>query len=308
MIEKDLTSHNLVTFPDFRDVTLDTSVRFLILDEKQSSKSADKNVLKMHTPSAPDPKDDNPPQIGLKVGNLRSALNGVAFVSPNDTISQAITRMQVDDYSQLAVLGANKRKLFGAVNWKSIAIARNNNFDATLQDCLIDAPEIPYSHELVDVLGILESTGFVFVRNERNEINGIVTAADLAHEYRDMATPFFLIGELDQLLRHVLSKHVDLADIIALCDMSGSREIKSFDQLTMGDYERSLQNQDIWAQLSTNLDRVSFCERLGTIREIRNDIMHFNPDDTPKNTVDMILNFLRMIRLNIQTDDRHHRN
>lgn len=79
---------------------------------------------------------------------------------------------------------------------------------------MIDAPEITYDQELIDVLGVLQSVGFVSVRNERGEINGIVTAADLAHAYGDMATPFFLIGELDQLLRHIVSKHIELADVI----------------------------------------------------------------------------------------------
>ncbi|SHG15114.1 CBS domain-containing protein [Streptoalloteichus hindustanus] len=102
-------------------------------------------------------------------------------MSPEGTVEQAITLMQIDDFSQLAVMSANKRKLAGAVTWKSIAIARHINPDAILCDCLIDAPEITYDQALVDVLSVLQSVGFVFVRNEINEINGIVTAADLAH-------------------------------------------------------------------------------------------------------------------------------
>lgn len=215
------------------------------------------------------------------------------------TIEQAITLMQIDDFSQLAVLSPNKRNLTGAITWKSIAIARHINPSATLRDCIIDAPEISYNQELVDVLGVLQSVGFVFVRNEVNEVGGIVTAADLAHAYGDMATPFFLIGELDQLLRHVVSSHVPLSDVVTLCDPSGAREIKSFDQLTMGDYERTLQNPDAWERLSTKLDRTLFCKRLEMIRDIRNDIMHFNPEDIPTNTVDMLRNLLRMVRLNM---------
>jgi hypothetical protein len=298
-IEKDLTSHGLTTFPHFRDVTLDTLVRFSTLDDGSVRKSSTEHAHKLETVPAPDSDDDDAPQIGLKVGNLPSALGGVSFVSPESTVEQAITDMQVDDFSQLAVMPANKRKLVGAVTWKSIAIARHINADAALRDCVIDAPEITYDQELIDVLGVLQSVGFVFVRNERGEINGIVTAADLAHTYGDMATPFFLIGELDQLLRHIVSKHIELADVIALCDTAGDRGITSFDQLTMGDYERTLQNPDAWSQVGTKLDRASFCARLKTIREIRNDIMHFNPEDIPPTAVDMLRNFLRMIRLNV---------
>jgi CBS domain-containing protein len=298
-IEKDLASHALTTFPHFRDVALDTLVRFSALDEETTPESPDESALTMHVLPDSDPDNGDGPQIGLKVGNLPSALGGVSFVSPDGTVEQAITLMQIDDYSQLAVLSSNKRKLAGAVTWQSIAIARHISPHATLRDCLIDAPEITYDQELVDVLSVLQSAGFVFVRNEVGEVNGIVTAADLAHAYGDMATPFFLIGELDQLLRHIISTHIALSTVVALCDSSRSRHIDSFDQLTMGDYERVLQNPDAWTTLNTKLDRALFCARLGMVREIRNDIMHFNPEDISDNTVDMLRNFLRMIRQNM---------
>jgi CBS domain-containing protein len=300
-IEKDLASHGLATFPHFRDVALDTLIRFSVLDEEKTPEPPDGSRLSMHVlpGSDSDPDDGEAPQIGLKVGNLPSALGGVTSVTPDGTVEQAITLMQIDDFSQLAVLSVNKRKLAGAVTWKSIAIARHISPHATLHDCLIDAPEITYDQELVDVLSVLQSVGFVFVRNEVSEVNGIVTEADLAHAYGDMATPFFLIGELDQLLRHIISTHIALSKVVALCDSAGSRGITSFDQLAMGDYERVLQNPDAWEQLNTKLDRPLFCARLGMIREIRNDVMHFNPEDIPPSTVDVLRNMLRMIRLNM---------
>ncbi|WP_229369343.1 hypothetical protein [Umezawaea beigongshangensis] len=303
-VEKDLTSQGLQTFPHFRDVTLDSLVRFSMVDAEETSDPSADSVLDVHrSPTSPeledDTGDDDPPQIGLKVGNLPSALGGVTAVTRESTIEQAITLMQIDDFSQLAVLSPNKRTLTGAVTWKSIAIARHINPGATLLDCIADAQEISYDQDLVDVLGVLQSVGFVFVRNEVNEVSGIVTAADLAHAYGDMATPFFLIGELDQLLRHIVASHIPLSDVVTLCDPSGDRDIASFDQLTMGDYERTLQNPDAWNRLSTKLDRVLFCQRLELIRDIRNDITHFNPEDIPPNTVDMLRNLLRMVRLNL---------
>ncbi|REH30730.1 uncharacterized protein DUF4357 [Kutzneria buriramensis] len=296
-IERDLASHDLTTFPHFRDVTLDTQVRLSSSSHTLTGARKAFEVNEIHTVETPTPKDDAP-RIGRKVGNLTSALGGVAYVLPDSTLEQAVTRMQADDFSQLAVMQSNKRTLDGAITWKSIAIARHSNPDAKLRDCLVYAPWISYDQDLVGVLSQLESIGFVFVRNERNEVSGIVTAADLAQEYGDMATPFFLIGELDQLLRHIITRHIDLADVITLCDSTGKRRITSFNQLTMGDYERTLQNPDAWAQLGVRLDRRIVCERLAEIRNIRNDVMHFNSEDIPKSSVDMVSNFLRMIRTN----------
>lgn len=79
-IEKDLTSHGLTTFPHFRDVTLDTLVRFSTLDDGSVRNSSPEHVHKLETVPVPDSDDDDAPQIGLKVGNLPSALGGVSFV------------------------------------------------------------------------------------------------------------------------------------------------------------------------------------------------------------------------------------
>jgi hypothetical protein len=49
--------------------------------------------------------------------------------------------------------------------------------------------------------------------------------------------PFFLIGELDQVLRQLVSRIFTLEEVTSLCDLNGSRAIQSFDDLEMGDYQ-----------------------------------------------------------------------
>jgi len=48
--------------------------------------------------------------------------------------------------------------------------------------------------------------------------------------------------------------------------------------LTFGEYVRLLENEQRWNKLGVQIDRGKFNEQLGRIRDIRNDVMHFDPD------------------------------
>lgn len=118
----------------------------------------------------------------------------------------------------------------------------------------------------------------------------------MVHAYGELATPFFLIGELDQVLRQVISRTFTLEEVASLCNSDGSRMIRSFDDLGVGDYQRVLENPDRWAKLGWPLDRAAFTTRLDQLRELRNDIMHFDPDPLPLDTVEKLRNFLKLLR------------
>jgi len=72
--------------------------------------------------------------------------------------------------------------------------------------------------------------------------------------------------------------------------------LKSFDDLSMGDYQRVFENPAKWKQLAWPLDRRAFVRRLDELREIRNDIMHFNPDPLQEGTVEKVRYMLRLLR------------
>jgi hypothetical protein len=202
--------------------------------------------------------------------------------------------MLLNDYSQLAVM-EGQRNLRGAVTWKSIAQARNVSPSARFSDAITEAIDVPYDKDLRDVLPTLEASEFVFVRDAKNIISGIVTTADLVHVYGELATPFLLIGELDQVLRQVISKNFTIEQVASLGGPESARKIESFDDLSMGDYQRVLGNQDLWNKLGWPLERDVFVRRLNELRIIRNDVMHFNPDPLPFDAVTRLRNAIRVL-------------
>jgi CBS domain-containing protein len=284
-IEDELADHGLVTSPSFRAVTLDTAVSLIHAPIEQAEEATES-----FTPS----DEGTGVDVGLTLGNIPSALGGVTDIGIDATFDEAITIMRLNDFSQLAVLNG-PFKLHGAVTWRSIADVRHRRPSATLRDAIVEAREARFDEELIDVLDGLYTHDFVFVRNDRNAFAGIVTTADVVAAYGALATPFFLVGEIDRRLRWLLGQGFPLAEIVAICDPPGER-IKSTDDLSFGDYEWLLQNPENWIRLGWPFDRAVFVQRLREIREQRNDLTHFNPDPLPADAVPNMRHFLRLLR------------
>lgn len=295
-IEADLANYGLLTDPDFRVVTLEDEVALRLAatnDTSMASQDRRQGVTVLEG------KTSSPRKLryerGLTVGNLPSANSSVESVSPNSTFEQAITKMLVFDYSQLAVM-SGERSLRGAVTWRSIAKVRHRSPHAQFSSAIVPATEVSYQEDLVDVLPRLVTDEFVFVRGPKGNISGIVTASDVIQTYEEMTSPFFTISEIDQTLRWMLENYLDLEMVLTLCDGDGRRRIQSFSNLAMGDYQRVLENPEAWSKLDWPLDRKVFSERLEEIRKIRNNIMHFNGDPLPSDVLSMLKNFLSLLR------------
>ncbi|MET8996125.1 CBS domain-containing protein [Amycolatopsis sp. NPDC004169] len=283
-IEAGLANHGLVTSPGFRAVTLDTVVTLTTPPEEPEEPAAP-DVL----PATEDDEGGGDLDVRLTVGNLKP-VEGLASVGPNSSIEEAITTMLLNDFSQLAVL-SGPRNPRGAVTWRSIAQAVHHKPGAGLADAIVHAEVVAYDRDLFDVLPTLQQREFVLVTNESRAVEGIVTTADVARRYGEMATPFFQLGELDQTLRWIIRCTLDLPAVRPLC----GRPIDSFDHLAFGDYQRILENKDAWDRIGWPLDRPAFIARLDEIRRIRNSVMHFHPDAVSEDTVEKLRHFTSLL-------------
>ncbi|WP_244211052.1 hypothetical protein [Amycolatopsis kentuckyensis] len=283
-IEADLANHGLVTSPGFRAVTLDTVVT-LTTPRDEPEEPANPGPL----PATEDDEGGDDLNVRLTVGNL-TPLDGVGSVGPNSSLEEAITTMLLNDFSQLAVL-SGPRTPRGAVTWRSIAQAMHRKPDAAVADAIVRAEVVAYDRDLFEVLPTLQQREFVLVTDESKVVNGIVTTADVARRYGEMATPFFQLGELDQTLRWILRCALDLPTVRPLC----GRPIEKFDELGFGDYQRILANKNVWDRLGWPLDRQKFGDRLDEIRQIRNGVMHFHPDPVSEDAVEKLRNFTMLL-------------
>jgi CBS domain-containing protein len=280
-IEGDLADRGLRAEQDFRSLPIDAEI----------------SIGRIGPPTEPDGEPVRtrpPPPTGLTLGAVLPRGQELCTVHQDDRLETAITKMQLNGFSQLPVMSG--RTLKGAVTWESIALARHTRPDAGLREAMVQPQSRRGDTHLLDVIRDISSEGFVVVEDATGRPMGVVTPADVAAAYDAFATPFSLIGDLDRLLRNVIDESMDWQDVLAVLDPSGERKLTSIDQFTFGDYLRAFENEALWQQLGWSVDRSVFREQLEAIRAIRNDVMHFNPDPPPEGTVDMLRRTQDLVR------------
>jgi CBS domain-containing protein len=216
-VDADLGNHGMTTEPDFRAVTLDDTVAIVLTteratDEAPTSPVEDASDLEATPPQTIAAVSEGSWDRGLAIGNLPSASKKVCSVKPDATFEEAITLMLTEDFSQVAVM-TSPRELKGAVSWKSIAKARNANPGAKLSAAIVKAEAVPYTADLISMLPVIQHQEFIFVYGPDRSITGIVTLADVVETYGQMASPFFMIGRIDQSLRRIIEAAFTLKTI-----------------------------------------------------------------------------------------------
>jgi hypothetical protein len=141
---------------------------------------------------------------------------------------------------------------------------------------------------------------YVLVQAPDGKISGIVTSADLSRQFQQLTEPFLLLSEIEQHIRRMIVDRFTPDELKLACDPSDSeRKIESVADLSMGEYIRLLEKPQYWDRLALKIDRAIFIEQLQTVRRIRNDIMHFDPD--PLGSADLLslrqfANFIQTLR------------
>ena len=280
-VRNKLDELDFVMNPDFGNVHIDTQIS---IQWESGSDSLDA-----------DQKSDATPRIGL----LEAANNKPTGVNPQDEISVATTLMQLHDYSQLPVM-PTKYKLDGIISWESIgARLSHGNERKSVKDFMEPAIEIPITTPMFDAINTIVEHGYVLVRGDKNAITGIITASDLSNQFKSMTGPFILIGEIEEHLRRLIHRKFTLDE---LKDSSlRPKNIYGAADLTFGDYCQLLGKSDNWQKLDLNIDRAAFTKRLERVRDIRNDVMHFNPegldDSDTMELIDMARFFQNLVRM-----------
>jgi CBS domain-containing protein len=265
-ITADLATAGLTCEPSFDDVGMGETVR---VSAKTAAADEDENGDELELAL---------PHAALLIRDIPSATSEVVSIPPDATLAQAHTVMMDHGYSQLPVI-TEAGILVGAVSWERIGHIRVGSPGAGLADIIDPHPYVvKVDDDLLKTIPTIYEAGFVLVGDHGGEICGIVTTADLTEQFRLLAEPFFLVGEIEKRLRRCIEKAFTAEDFQCL-----GRNITSVHRMTFGHYVRFLRAEGIWPQLSWQINCDLFTERLDQIREVRNEIMHFRPDPlTPK--------------------------
>jgi CBS domain-containing protein len=292
----------IVTVPDFESVYIDVPIEFVAVGkvEKPSKDSPEAVPVAV----APEVVIDDEPVIGgtttdptYRISRLASANRSLVTVKPETPLSQAITLMLMHDYSQLPVM-TGERDVKGVISWASIGqrlvMGTECHF---VRDCMEKHHEVSADVSIFTAITAIVQHQYVLVRGAANRITGIVTTSDLSLQFHQLAEPFLLIGEIENQIRLMIEGRFTKKELAEVRDPGDAgRAVESVSDLTFGEYQRLLENPDRWRKVSQQLDRNSFIERLDRVRDIRNDVMHFDPDGLPSEELELLRDFVRFLR------------
>jgi len=266
-----LDQFELETVPDFSTVWLDTQVHIRLDPSKYPAVSLDKLADATQ-------RIGSMPTADLGVGNE----SRLASVPPDKPLSTATTIMQLRDFSQLPVMpNGNRRAVKGIISWKSIGARLVHGAKCDLvQDCMeTQAHVLPITTPLVEAMSTVIKHEYVLVKKGDGTISGIITASDLATQFETSAVPFILTGEIEGHLRRLIHGKFTVDEMRETAKgTQGGKPIGGASDLTLAGYHALLGKADHWERLKVNVDQDQFRAHLDNARDIRNNLMHFNPD------------------------------
>ena len=126
---------------------------------------------------------------------------------------------------------------------------------------------------------------------------GIVTASDLSLQFQQLAEPFLLLREIELHIRQLLQDKVSAEDFewLASADTTAPKP-NSISDLGFGGYIRLVQRPQVWKRLALNIDQASLTKQLEEVRQIRNDVMHFDPDPLTTKQLDLLKNTAKFMQ------------
>lgn len=284
LIRSTLKKYHLITKPDFDSVWIDSHITLELETADSSSQRESSNSEVFSDPT-------------YRIGKLLSANKPPVSVTPDAPLSEATQLMISHDYSQLPVM-TNDRHIKGIVTWASIgirlALGKKCGF---VRECMVKHHEISADTALLSAIDDIVRHGYVLIRNAEGIVTGIVTTTDLSQQFRQLAEPFLLLGEIENYIRRMTQDKYTIDEVRQTCEPGRvNNDIQSISDLTLGEYLRLLENAERWDRLGLSVDRSQFCKDLEEVRQIRNNVMHFDPDELRTEDMDKLRRFVRLMQ------------
>lgn len=258
-VDEFLSEHDLIAIPYFTDVWIDCEVEIRPKEVAQRRSSAD--PIK-------------------RLSLLKEANTNPETIDENATLKEAITMLMMNEYSVLPVTRNKGHQVAGYIFWQTIGIARSKGVQSdNVKDYMdLNVTVLSKSESLLDAFSTVRKERFVLVQNEDKTIGGIITLYDLSTHFLRWASPFLQLEEIENHIRKLLDGKILLEDVQR--EVNTTADIECIDDLCFGDYITILQNPRYWKKVGLETtDRALFTKMLDDIREIRNDVMHFDPDE-----------------------------
>ena len=261
-VQEALDAVGIATDPPFLEVWIDAEISFVpkkTEEHPSSGTSGTKQKDSIASEETVEPASDGYDPT-YRIGLLAAANQRIVSVPPDDDLTTAVTRMLNNDYSQLPVM-RTERDLKGIISWASIgsrmALKQRCKW---VRDCMdTHVQMVDASASLFSVIPIIVEHDYVLIKASDNKITGIVTASDLSLQFQQLSGPFLLLREIEQHVRKLISSKLTIDDLKFSQDPSEQNEVRSVNDLTLGNYELVHLGGGQIAGLGASQQQVEFC-------------------------------------------------
>ncbi|MFH9174368.1 CBS domain-containing protein [Streptomyces albogriseolus] len=308
LISQALTDAGLTTLPDFAVCGLRSRVDVVPLAAVPAQRTP------ADTDDEADVTDEALPSHALPqrllLGDIPSARRGVVSVGPGTPLSQTTFLMRTKGLAQVPVT-TGMAQVHGVITWGSVAKMYEAGKAATLDNAM-EKDSLPVAdarQEFFAALPVIREHGYLLVRGDDGCLSGIVTAADVTDRFEGAARPFFIVGEIESLLRRCLGAALDTEAIKAVqTNKKPEHRTGQVSDLMFGDYLRLLDGDQTkqsfaeradrnWEALKwPNMPREQFVGLLKRVKDIRNRIAHFDEKPLPPEMIDELTTFAKVLR------------
>lgn len=225
--------------------------------------------------------------------------NKVVCVDKNNSIEHAVTLMQQYGYSRLPVTSGSDKYICGYISWELIGTALwHKKKGDTVKDYMSkDITIIQQNAPLLDTIRTVASKKFVVVIKEDKTPTGIITSSDIAKEFFSItqAEAFLLLEQIELYIRLLIGKAVILLEDLQKLKYFAEQKIESIDDLTFGQYCQLFEDEQCWNKFQISNDHTDFVKFMKEVGEIRNHVMHFEPEGIGKRNIQTLRNMARYL-------------
>lgn len=297
-ITNDLAELGLLAVPSISEGWIDGDVNIV---QMPGDESPDETVEPDESTAAPQSEIDSAEaeaervlggSVKYAVSTMSTAACQVLSARPDEPLKAVVTRMALNDFSQVAVVDESDR-LLGAVTWESIALAWMSGSPVVVRDALRPARSTAPNDELLAQATAIYDEGFVFVRDSSGAVRGIITSADLTKRFGDDHRPIVLLDEIEARLGLRIRSACSVEEVKA-----AGVHVGASGEYTFGNYVAVLNVDSLWGKLDWHgLDRCELHATMDRVRRIRNQLMHFSPDPITPEEVHLLEKVARALRL-----------
>jgi len=160
-----------------------------------------------------------------------------------------------------------------------------------------DAVIIDWNRSLFEAARLVADSDCVLIKDLDGTISGILTSYDLSVSFAERSEPFLLLEQIEKHIRNHIDGKISLSEMREVRDsLDAGQKISDASNLSFGDYVRILQKSVCWRKLGLPLDQKLFIDKLDEVSDIRNKIMHFDPNGLAPEDLGKLREFAGLLR------------